>query len=267
LLYFITQTPLGRHILALRENTHRLRFLGYNVHTLGTMAFALSAMFSGVAGGLQAISIEASNYAVFDMHLSAEVVLNAYIGGVQVFFGPVIGAAVMTFLGNSISDVTRNWFLYKGILFVLVMMYMPTGIAGLANLLGSGFRKYPVGVLVPALLVSCIATLLLLMGMIFTVEMMQRVLSQDYQMMAQATKEAGWPPIVLFGREWLPNSMIFWLVPLGLFLGGGISLKVARGRWKAAREDRSEELPLPSLVEFGEQKGQPHQQANKGEKA
>ncbi len=46
LLYFHTRTPLGRLTLALRENEHRLRFLGYDAHGLGVSAFAISAMFS-----------------------------------------------------------------------------------------------------------------------------------------------------------------------------------------------------------------------------
>src|SRR5690606_24281851 len=123
-----TRTPLGRLTLGLRENSHRLRFLGYNVHGVGTVVFALSAMFSGVAGGLQVISNESANYVMFDPALSAAAVLNTYIGGVQVFLGPALGAALMTFFGYAVSDLTRSWLLYQGILFVLVMMFMPTGL-------------------------------------------------------------------------------------------------------------------------------------------
>ena len=48
-------------------------------------------MFSGIAGALQSINIEAANYVVFETHVSSAVVLNSYIGGVQVFLGPAIG--------------------------------------------------------------------------------------------------------------------------------------------------------------------------------
>ncbi|WP_432612317.1 ABC transporter permease subunit, partial [Brucella abortus] len=60
LLFLLTLTPFGRVTVGLRENTHRLRFLGYNVHVLGTLVFAISAMFAGIAGALQAINIEAA---------------------------------------------------------------------------------------------------------------------------------------------------------------------------------------------------------------
>lgn len=131
LLYLYTRTPLGRLTLGLRENSHRLKFLGYNVHGLSTLVFAISAMFSGLAGGLLVISNESANYVLFDPALSAAAVLNTYIGGVQVFLGPAFGASLMTFFGYAASDLTRSWLLYQGILFVLVMMFMPTGLAGL----------------------------------------------------------------------------------------------------------------------------------------
>ena len=137
LLYLHTLTPSGRLTLALRENAHRLRFLGYNVHGLGVQAFAISATFSGLAGGLQALNNEAANYAVFDAGVSAAVVLNSYIGGVGSFLGPALGAALMTYFGYAMSDVTQSWMLYQGVLFVLVMMFLPTGLSGLYKKLSS----------------------------------------------------------------------------------------------------------------------------------
>ena len=102
LLYFFTRTPVGRLTLALRENSQRLRFLGYEVHHLRVLVFAISAMFSGIAGGLLAVSNETANYVLFDLQYSAAVVLNTYIGGVHVFLGPALGAAVMTFFGYAV---------------------------------------------------------------------------------------------------------------------------------------------------------------------
>ncbi|WP_232464729.1 branched-chain amino acid ABC transporter permease [Bordetella genomosp. 8] len=131
LLYLYTRTPLGRLTLGLRENNHRLKFLGYNVHGLRTLVFAISAMFAGMAGGLQVLSNESANYVVFDPALSAAAVLNTYIGGVGVFLGPAFGASLMTFFGYAVSDLTRSWLLYQGILFVIVMMFLPRGLAGL----------------------------------------------------------------------------------------------------------------------------------------
>ncbi|HEU6455014.1 MAG TPA: branched-chain amino acid ABC transporter permease, partial [Roseateles sp.] len=133
LLHFHTRTPAGRLTLGLRENSHRLRFLGYDVHRLGVSAFAISGLVSGVAGALQVLANESANYVVFDAGVSAGVVLNSYIGGVGGFLGPALGAALMSFFGYAASDATQAWLLYQGVLFVLVMMFMPQGLVGLGG--------------------------------------------------------------------------------------------------------------------------------------
>ena len=214
LLYFHSLTPAGRLTLALRENGHRLRFLGYNAHGLAVSAFAISAMFSGVAGALQALSNEAANYAVFDAGVSATVVLNSYIGGVGSFLGPALGAAMMTFFGYAVSDATQSWLLYQGILFVLVMMYAPSGVSGL---IGTGVRLVRQrGWRVPVL--SLGAALLLCAGATFVIEMLQRLCSQDYRALARMA--SAWPPVALFGHPWPPTALFTWALPAGLLAGG-----------------------------------------------
>ncbi|MBL8303087.1 MAG: branched-chain amino acid ABC transporter permease, partial [Ideonella sp.] len=174
-LYGLSATPMGRLTLALRENAHRLRFLGYDVHGLGCTVFATSAMFAGIAGSLQAINNEAANYVVFDAGVSAAVVLNAYIGGVGSFLGPAIGAALMTFFSYAVSDATQSWLLYQGALFVLVMLFMP---AGLTGLVGSGARaveRHGAAEVVRLAAVAVPAVLLLGAGLVFVVELVQRL--------------------------------------------------------------------------------------------
>lgn len=179
LLFFFTRAPLGRLALGLRENSHRLAFLGYDVHRLGVLVFAISAMFSGVAGGLQVVNNEAANYVVFDASLSAAVVLNTYIGGTRVFLGPALGAALMTFFGYAVSDLTRSWLLYQGILFVLVMMFMPEGLAGLFGKVAAWGRRHGARTLVPLLLLCCVAAVLVGAGTAVVVETLQRTFSPD----------------------------------------------------------------------------------------
>jgi len=228
LLYFHTLTPAGRLTLALRENGHRLRFLGYNVHGLGVSAFAISAMFSGLAGGLQALSNEAANYAVFDAGVSATVVLNSYIGGVGSFLGPALGAALMTFFGYAVSDATSSWLLYQGVLFVLVMLFAP---AGLSGLLAKGVRHVEQRgwrMAAPAALLGMGATLLLSAGSVFVIEMLQRLCSQDYRSLAQSAITL--PSVALLGRPWSPMAVSTWLVPAGLLASGSWLALAARRR-------------------------------------
>ncbi|HEY0817551.1 MAG TPA: branched-chain amino acid ABC transporter permease [Rhizobacter sp.] len=231
LLYVYTLTPVGRLALGLRENGHRLRFLGYDVHRLSVLVFSISAMFSGVAGGLQVLNNEAANYALFEGTLSASVVLNTYIGGVKVFLGPALGASLMTFFGYAVSDLTRSWLLYQGILFVLVMLFMPQGLAGMFELLGVWRRRFGLAALWPVLLMSVTAALLLTVGGSFLVELVQRLFSHDYRPLAAANPFTAWPPVSLFGTRWSPSSVLTWLVPVLLLATGGVLVALARRRF------------------------------------
>ncbi|MBX3619476.1 MAG: branched-chain amino acid ABC transporter permease [Rhizobacter sp.] len=258
LLYFHARTPLGRLTLALRENEHRLRFLGYEVHGLGVSAFAISAMFSGIAGSLQALNNEAANYAVFDAGVSAAVVLHSYIGGVGSFLGPALGAAVMTFFGYAVSDATQSWLLYQGVLFVLVMMFVPAGLTGLVSGLARLVRQHGVGPTLPLALLALAAVLLLSAAGVFTVEMLQRLCSQDYR--ALAATAATLPPIALFGHSWAPGALATWLVPAGLAAVGAVCGLLARRRWAALQQAASlasAPAPLPEPAALADVQVQP----------
>jgi len=226
LLYVYMSTPLGRLTLGLRENAHRLRFLGYNIHNLRVLVFSISAMFSGIAGSLQVINNEAANYVVFGPGESAAVVLNTYIGGVNVFLGPALGAALMTFFGYAVSDLTQSWLLYQGILFVLVMIFMPAGVAGLFEASGNLRKRFGTVPLVPFFALALLGTLLLGVGTVFVVELLQRLFSQDYRALANAARL--WPPISLFGYQWSPTSSATWLLPAASIVGGAACVLFAR---------------------------------------
>ncbi|MGY6270974.1 branched-chain amino acid ABC transporter permease [Achromobacter denitrificans] len=230
LLYAYTRTPLGRLTLGLRENSHRLRFLGYNVHGVATLVFALSAMFSGVAGSLQVISNESANYVVFDPALSAAAVLNTYIGGVQVFLGPALGAALMTFFGYAVSDLTRSWLLYQGILFVLVMMFMPTGLSGLAGLAAGLRNRYGLARMLPVFLLAIGAAAAATAGAVFLVELLQRLFSQEYRALLQLDPGGAWPPVALYGHSWRVASAATWGLPASLFAAAGLLAWRCRAR-------------------------------------
>lgn len=227
LLYLLTLTPFGRLTLGLRENTHRLRFLGYNTHALGTAVFAISAMFAGIAGALQAVNIEAANYVVFDAGISTAVVLNSFIGGVGTFFGPAIGAAVMTFFGHVTSDMTRTWLLYQGLIFVLVIMFLPRGIVGETV---EWFRnRHARPIAIGALATRLAGLLVTAAGAVIAIELTQRFFSSDYRAMISA---GNWPPVTFLGREWLPFAAVTWGIPLAL-LAAGIALLVLVNRQTA----------------------------------
>jgi branched-chain amino acid transport system permease protein len=248
MLHAFTLTPVGRIALGLRENGHRLRFLGYDVHRLSVMVFSISAMFSGIAGGLQVVSNEAVNYVVFDAHLSAAVVLNTYIGGVKAFFGPALGASIMTFFGYAVSDLTQSWLLYQGVLFVLVMMFMPDGLAGLFGASARLHRRIGLARWVPVVLASLAAAALLAGGTVFVVELLQRLFSQDYRALAAANPAAAWPAVTLFGHAWKPADALTWSMP-AVLIASGAGLVLAVRRHLLRLPDATEAPSMPRASE------------------
>ncbi len=229
-LYLYTHTPMGRLTLGLRENSHRLRFLGYDVHGLNVLVFAISAMVSGIAGGLQVISSESANYVLLDMSVSSAPLIHAYIGGVSTFFGPAIGAALMTFFGYVLSDQTQSWLLYQGILFVFIMMFMPNGLVGVGERVAALQRQVGFVKLGTWLMLVCVAVALLVGGTVFVIEMIQRLFSQDYRSLVSAAAQQPWPALRLFGVSWMPGALSTWLVPAVLLLSGGFLGKHAHRR-------------------------------------
>lgn len=131
LMYAITRTPFGRICNAVRDNPQRTAFIGYDTGRVRFIAFSLSGLFAGIAGGLSAINFEIINAAQMGAAESGAVILMTYIGGVGNFAGPIIGAVLVTYLQLMLSDATAVWPLYVGLLFIGMVMFAPGGIAGL----------------------------------------------------------------------------------------------------------------------------------------
>lgn len=130
-MYAITRTPFGRICNAVRDNPQRTAFIGYDTGTVRFIAFSLSGLFAGIAGGLSAINFEIINAAQMGAVESGSVILMAYIGGIGNFAGPIIGAILVTWLQLMLSDATQVWPFYVGLLFIGMVMFAPGGIAGL----------------------------------------------------------------------------------------------------------------------------------------
>lgn len=130
-IYYLRQTPFGQISRAVRENPDRIEYIGYSMRWVRFTAFALAAFFAGIAGGLAAINYEIMTVANVGAQQSTMVVLMTYIGGTGFFLGPVIGAILISIMQISLSDVTAGWQLYLGLLFMVIVMFSPGGIAGL----------------------------------------------------------------------------------------------------------------------------------------
>ncbi|MCP5371352.1 MAG: branched-chain amino acid ABC transporter permease [Hyphomicrobiales bacterium] len=130
-IYAYTHTPLGRMAQAVRDNPERVAFVGYDPVRVRFYVFSLAGLFAGIAGSLFAINLEIVTAEAIGESESASVLIAAYIGGLGHFFGPVIGAVVTGWLSMELADFTDAWLLYLGLFFMIVVLYMPQGLAGL----------------------------------------------------------------------------------------------------------------------------------------
>jgi branched-chain amino acid transport system permease protein len=131
LMYRFSRTPLGRMANAVRDNPERAEFVGYSQRRVRLLSFMAAGFFAGIAGGLFALNYEIVTEETVNLVTSGIVLLQAYIGGVGFFAGPIVGAVVYTLLQTLLSNYTEIWAFYVGLIFVATVMYAPTGLTGI----------------------------------------------------------------------------------------------------------------------------------------
>ena len=143
LMYAFTQTPLGRILNAVRDNPERVEFIGYNTQRVRYFAFIIAGFFAGISGGLGALNFEIVTAEVVGAGRSGGYLLFTFLGGATFFFGPIIGGVLMVLAFVLLSELTKAWLLYLGLLFLFMVMYAPGGIASLImmNLRVASFGK------------------------------------------------------------------------------------------------------------------------------
>jgi len=142
-MYAFTQTPLGRMLNAVRDNPERVEFIGYSTQRVRYIAFIIAGFFAGIAGGMYALNFEIATAEVVGAGRSGAYLLFTFLGGATFFFGPIIGAILMVVAFVLLSEFTKAWLLYLGLIFLFMVMYAPGGIASLImmNLRVAAFGK------------------------------------------------------------------------------------------------------------------------------
>ena len=131
LMYAFTRTPLGRILNAVRDNPERVEFIGYNTQHVRYLAFIIAGFFAGIAGGLASVNFEIVTAEVVGSGRSGAYLLFTFLGGATFFFGPIIGAVLMVLAFVLLSELTKAWLLYLGLVFLFMVMYAPGGISSL----------------------------------------------------------------------------------------------------------------------------------------
>ncbi len=129
---YITNSKLGRVLLAVRDAESRVRFLGYSTTNAKLLAFTVSALLAGFAGALYVPQVGIINPSEFSPANSIEIAIWVSVGGRGTLVGAIVGAVLVNFgktwLTGAFPEV---WLFVLGGLFVLATLVFPTGIVGL----------------------------------------------------------------------------------------------------------------------------------------
>jgi branched-chain amino acid transport system permease protein len=123
-------SAFGAALEAVRENESRARACGFNVQATRVLAFTLSGAFCGLAGALNAIHLSTVAIDSLHYHMSGQVLMMALLGGSGTFFGPLVGAAAFLLIEHLVTAITVHWQLAVGLIFVLLVLFLPRGIWG-----------------------------------------------------------------------------------------------------------------------------------------
>jgi branched-chain amino acid transport system permease protein len=124
----IVESPLGKILVAIRENEVRAGAVGYNVPRFKLLAFVIGGAFSGAAGVLYAMLFGIVPLESISFVTSGNVVFATLIGGSGSLYGPIIGSFVFIWLSESVSTLWARWPLLLGLAFVVVVMFFRGGV-------------------------------------------------------------------------------------------------------------------------------------------
>ncbi len=214
LLYALTQTPLGRILNAVRDNPERVEFIGYNTQQVRYRAFIIAGFFAGIAGGLGALNFEIVTAEVVGTGRSGAYLLFTFLGGATFFFGPILGGILMVLAFVLLSELTKAWLLYLGLLFLFMVVYAPGGLAGILVLNWRVLKAGALRWLWPSYLGFLLSAVLILAGAGALVEM-----TYHLQLNSASGGElpfAGWVLNTNDNRHWWASSLLL-LLGLGVF--------------------------------------------------
>jgi branched-chain amino acid transport system permease protein len=236
LMFAFTRTPLGRMLNAVRDNPERVEFVGYDTQVVRYIAFIIAAFFAGISGGLAALNFEIVTSEVVGGPRSGAYLLFTFLGGATFFFGPIIGGILMVLAFVLLSELTKAWLLYLGLVFLFMVMYAPGGIASLVmmNLRVASFgRLRELWVSYLALGVTALVTLL---GAAAMIEMVYHLKLNTA--LGPTLKFLGITLDATGLNSWFGSAFVM-LTGLGLF---ELARRVFTRQWGEIQEDIEKEI-------------------------
>ena len=171
-MWAFTRTPLGRMSNAVRDNADRLQFIGYQPRNIRFMIFIASGSFGGLAGGMAAVNYEIITPESLGLIPSGLALLMAAVGGLGVFYGPIVGAIVVSLMNSMLSDYTEASILYVGLVFLAIVMFAPRGLGGGIEQVRVAAREGTLGKRLPGWLTGAVAVVLISLGLVLLIELL-----------------------------------------------------------------------------------------------
>jgi branched-chain amino acid transport system permease protein len=130
LIHRIIHSPFGQVLKGIRENEPRATSLGYRTDDYKLIAFVLSCLLAGIAGGTKAIVFGIATLTDVHYSTSGEVVLTTLVGGLGTVFGPAVGAVIVTAMENYLAQFGAWVTVTQGAIFVLCVLMFRRGVLG-----------------------------------------------------------------------------------------------------------------------------------------
>ncbi len=131
-MWVIVSSPFGKALQAIRDNETRAEFVGVQVWKYRWIAFVISGAFTGLAGALWVPLNGLTTPDILYWPFSGRIVFFTVLGGFRTFVGPIVGAIAYNYLETYAVGFTVYWQLVLGIVLVLLVLTMPTGLVGTA---------------------------------------------------------------------------------------------------------------------------------------
>src|SRR6476619_684655 len=131
LMHRLIASPLGKALVAIRDNDVRASLIGLNVYLLRLIAFVLAGFLAGVSGGLFAFFGRYASASYMFYHVSGEAVVWAIVGGAGTLLGPIVGTTLFIIVREIVSTHWEHHSLIVGTAAILVVILAPKGLVGL----------------------------------------------------------------------------------------------------------------------------------------
>lgn len=140
-MWVIVHSPFGKALQAIRDNETRASFVGIRVRRYRWIAFVISGVFTGLAGALWVPLNGLTTPEILYWPFSGEIVFMTVLGGFRTFTGPIVGAIAFNYLKVYAVASSQYWQMVLGVVLVVLVMVLPTGIVGSIARLTAKLRR------------------------------------------------------------------------------------------------------------------------------